>query len=218
MRAEERAELLMEYGIMVDDLTNKVSVIGIIGTLNDSMVCRKLEGAWNGRVFTDLSLRDIIKLKKAEPAFGKAVYVVENPPVYSAILDYWEGKDKIPAVICTSGNLKISAYRLIDTLVSSNPDLSIYFSADFDPEGILMLQRLYDRHPSRVLPWRFSVNDYFKTNPIKEIETARRVNMLRNSMVPGMEATVEAIKNLGKVGYQEELIVDLLGDLEQSIQ
>ena len=62
-----------------------------------------------------------------------AVYVMENPAVFSAILDA-NDNSRLPPLVCTSGPLSVAALLLLDELVAAGGIL--YYSGDFDPEGL----------------------------------------------------------------------------------
>jgi uncharacterized protein (TIGR02679 family) len=213
MNAEEIANIALMFGLTKDELTNKVTVMGLIGDTSNGPSF-KLDGALKERSFIDLSLRDLVKFLSISPAYGKRVYVVENPAVFSAILDEFEGTSNIPTVVCTSGNLRVSAYRLFDLLVKTNDMIEIWYSGDFDPEGLGILSRLSNRYPQKIIPWRYEVADYERSLPRKKVGSGRRLQMMEKVELPQIGRTINAVRKEKRAGYQETLIPLLIEDLK----
>jgi uncharacterized protein (TIGR02679 family) len=157
---------------------------------------------------------DLIKFLSISPAHGKRVYVVENPAVFSAILDEFEGASNIPAVVCTSDNLRVSAYRLFDLLVETNDMVEIWYSGDFDPEGFGILNRLSNRYPQNITPWRYEVADYERSLPRKRVGSERRLQIMEKVELPQIGKTINAVRKEKRAGYQEPLIPLLIEDLK----
>ncbi|NMA69410.1 MAG: DUF2399 domain-containing protein, partial [Desulfitobacterium sp.] len=138
-----------------------------------------LASAYTERVTLNLPLREIVKLGKVIPGDPKLdrVYVVENSGVFSALIDHFEDycekahKETLemiqveaserppnPPLICTHGQFKLASLLLLDKLAASG--IKIFYSGDFDPEGILMLDRLKQRYSELLIPWHYSLKDY----------------------------------------------------------
>jgi len=212
MNAEEIAALFLDYGLVKNDLNNKVTVLGVLAEFKDGP-CRKLNGAIAAGSYLDLSLRDIGKYLSARPYKGDRVYIIENPVVFSSILDEWEGKEDIPVVVCTYGQPRLSALRLFDLMVKTNPRLSLWYSGDFDPEGIMMLQRLMNRYKGGVTPWRYAVTDYIHSKPSVPITEERRIRQLDVVSSSKLRPLAEELKDCRLAGYQEGIQDLLLRDL-----
>jgi len=76
------------FGILRDDLWNFVTCTGINGNAADNQPLGYLTEAYRQQVALNLPLREVIRIDKAF-ACAKVVYVVENPGVYSALLDLY---------------------------------------------------------------------------------------------------------------------------------
>ena len=87
-----------------------------------------------------------------------AVYVMENPTAFSAILDA-SGNSRLPPLVCTSGQPSVAALLLLDELAAGG---ILYYSGDFDPEGLQIGVRLYERYSSAFRPWFFDRQAYWR--------------------------------------------------------
>lgn len=87
-------------------------------------------------------------------------------------------------MICTSGQMKTASLLVIDMLAKANVEM--YYSSDLDPEGIRMADRLCQRHPDCIRPWR---------------------------MTPQLQAASSCLKKDQLAGYQEKLIPLMLEDI-----
>ncbi|OXM87010.1 TIGR02679 domain-containing protein [Paenibacillus rigui] len=212
LSAEDEAEIMFRHGILLEDMNNKITVIGLLATKAGNK-CRKLKGAFDDRSYLDLSLRDISRYDSCVPV-NDCLYIVENPVVFSTILDYFEGKDRIPSVLCTYGQPRLSALQLLDRIVASTPNITLMYSGDFDPEGVLMANRILLRYPHNTVPWRYSIADYEETAPSTLIEDNARLNQLKQVVSTELITVANAIMERQMAGYQEELISSLIKDIE----
>ncbi len=80
-----------------------------------------------------VSLWNLSKVDKIISKRNK-VFVFENPTVFSEVL-YRSSKEK-PSIICTYGQVKLASLILLDNLVENGTH--IYYSGDFDPEGLII--------------------------------------------------------------------------------
>lgn len=138
----------------------------------------------------------------------KKVYIVENQMVFSHLCSI--AREKQTALICTSGQLKIASYLLLDLLFQSGCDM--YYSGDFDPEGILIADKLLRRYEGMLHLWRFSIKDYNSILFSNEIEK-NRLTKLNQVKHKNMLRLAEEIKRVGRSAYQELLLDKLEGDI-----
>ena len=112
-----------------------------------------------------VSIWNISKIDKVISPENK-VYVFENPTVFSEVL-YRIGNIK-PSLICTFGNFKLASLILMDKLVKSGA--KIYYSGDFDPEGIVMSDKLKQRYGEKLVLWRYTKEDYLSIKSTVHLE------------------------------------------------
>ncbi|MBS4192250.1 TIGR02679 family protein [Bacillus sp. FJAT-49705] len=210
LNTEEVNEILQAFHIFRDDLLNFVTVSGIKGWKNDR-IDATIEAAADNRTVLILPLREILKLTSARPHIGKRVFIVENSGVCSAILDRWQ-LPFYPPLISTNGQFKLAALMLLDLFVQE--EIEIYYSGDFDPEGLLMAQRMKLRHSKHVTLWRYSPHDYLKSLSTKEI-AIDKLAQLNRLHIPDLESVKTELLKTYRAGYQEELIEELVSDMER---
>ena len=202
---EEVNELLLKHFILRDDLSNDVSVANIIGYTNGTVhpmwqVACETRCAWN------VPLREVLKVDEVRPAIGKRVYIVENSGVFSTILD---AEEAVP-LLCTHGQFKLAALKLMDMLVIDGCEL--YYAGDFDPEGLNMAQRILERYPGSCYLWRMDVDSYSASRPTEDI--TNRFNKLASIQSPLLMPIVDQMKQSGRAGYQEALLEKYVADLK----
>lgn len=210
LNTEEVNEILQVYHIFRDDLLNFVTVIGVNGW-SDRLINSVMEAAVNTKMILNLPLREILKLTSARPHIGKRIFIVENSGVCSAILDRWQ-LSFCPPIICTNGQFKLAALMLLD--LCAKEGIEMFYSGDFDPEGLLMAQRMKMRHPKNVLLWRYLKQDYDKALSTKEI-LLDKLAQLNRIILPELEDVKLMLLKTHCAGYQEELIEDLVSDMEK---
>jgi hypothetical protein len=88
----------------------------------------------------------------------------------------------------------------------------IYYSGDFDPEGIQIAQRLFKRYPDRFHFWRYDVEDYIKALSDKTL-TESRLKMLDKIDTAQLKPLADKMKILKKTGYQELILDDIIKDV-----
>lgn len=88
-----------------------------------------------------------------------------NEMVFSYLLKHLEQKNV--TLLCTSGQLRSAAVKLIPFLLNSGAE--IYYSGDIDPDGIRIADRLWRKYGDRIHVWRMSKEDYTKSLSEEEI-------------------------------------------------
>lgn len=137
----------------------------------------------------------------------KRVFVVENPMVFSALLSVAASSGE--CLMCTFGQVKYSGLKIIDML--SDNGCTVYYSGDFDPEGLQIADRLISRN-KKIHPWHMEKDDYIRAEKSEEI-SGRRLRIFDSVSDPVLKETAEEIKKTGKSAYQELLIDMLAGDI-----
>lgn len=213
--SEALNELFYHYGLLRDDLWNFVTCSGLVAMDKEAKELSVWVAASQHNSVLNVPLREVVKVQEIYPAsrkHGNIVYVVENPAVFSVLLDEAEKNDRAyPALLCTHGQFKLSALLLMDKLVASGA--VIYYSGDFDPEGLLMAESLLNRYPGSVAPWHYSKEAYLFSRPEKEL-SAMRLKKLEGVQSPELFAVKTEILKLGRAGYQEGIIPLLWRDMK----
>lgn len=206
--AEEKAELYYGAGILVDDVSNYVLCIGL-RAYNEQELHPGWEGYYRMKEPMQVTLANLGRLSRVESPSGR-VYIVENPAVFTALAERCD-ISSCP-LICTYGQLNIASLMLLDFLHRQGTDL--YYSGDFDPEGLLIADKLKARYGEQLRLWRYTPEDYAAALSDKVVsgERIKKLERLKNSQ---LLIIAEAVRSAGLAGYQELLIDSLAGDIHK---
>jgi len=201
---ESVSALLQSVGLLREDILNFVTCANILAETADGPH-PVFSAALETNTALNMPLRDILLLVGARPARGGAVYIVENAGVFSTLLD-----TRAP-LVSTNGQMNLATMKLLDLLASSGAKL--YYSGDFDPEGLAMAERLLERYGQSVTLWRFSLDDYAAANPVVELPPERLAKLASVASEP-LRPVKEEMERKKKAGYQEAIIDRLLRDIK----
>lgn len=225
----ERSELLYSAGILIDDVSNKVLCSGL-----KAFDKYGLHSGWEGFLVSNeaflATLTNLSSLTKIDSPY-KVVFVVENPSVFMSIRDEYSelsagtnGKEhcetckaeiiNVP-MICGYGQINMATLALMDLLTEN--EVIIYYSGDYDPEGLLIADKLKKRYGSKLILWRYSIDDYKKCISQK-VASSPRLKQLNNIISTELKQIAEEIAANGLCGYQEQLIDDLSYDVRKVLK
>jgi len=159
-----------------------------------------------------LTLRTLSDIKRIE-ASTKLVYIVENSGVFSELADRLTGKDA--PLICTNGQLHVSSQIFLDMLVADG--FTLYYSGDFDPEGVEIAWKLKKRYGESFHYWHYQIEDYRKAMSNKEI-TRDRLFRLEKIDDDELREIIGVMRTEKKAGYQEALLAEMMGDVNLQIK
>lgn len=160
---------------------------------------------WNPNMYNMIQIYDI-ELHSIEK-----IFMVENPSIFYALSTYAK-KNQLHqyGFICSNGQLHTSAYILLD-LLDKYP-VPIYYNGDYDPEGLLIVERLMKRYHHIEL-WHYEMNDYLKSWSNKyanEKRLASNLHLTHEKLIK-----IGSCLNQSPIGYQENILDDLLEDLKK---
>ena len=205
--AENILEVYYKANIEVDSVSNYVACFGIrlYTKIGEHRAYR--EFIKNSEEYL-VTLSNLSKIEKAN-SDNKKVFIVENQMVFSYLCEYFQ--DKNISILCTSGQLKIAALILIDMLCEA--DCKIYYSGDFDPEGIEIAEKLIQRDKN-IVPWCFSKENY-KMSISENIISDERLKKLDKIENAYFKELIEEIKIEKKAGYQELLLDKMIKEIKE---
>lgn len=205
---EEINDLYETFHIYRDDLLNFVTCVNLVASNNEG---EHLVWKAAARMHTVqiVPIRELLPLEDIRPVTGNAVFIVENSGVCATLLDY------VPhaPMICSNGQFTLATWMLLEKLVENNTVL--YYAGDFDPEGLRMADRLVERFGSEnVQLWRMNVSAYQQSISQKVLSNDRleKLNGLVNNALIEVGAVM---KQVGKAGYQEALVENMMLDLRK---
>ncbi len=218
--ALKRAEHYMYSGIIMCDISSYVTFSGLIEIRTDGEdINRVWEEACKRKEVLQIPLRNIMHLRSIRPYKGNRVYVVENPSVFSSILDkiaFEKPELPCPAIICSRGYNSLALKELFRgiSIAHKHTPVEIWYSGDFDPEGLHIAQLLIDELSDMVKLWKFSLSDYDKAGAfMKEIELGKREKLLDSLENPDLREIGKKIKETRNVSYQEVIVDELTSDI-----
>ncbi len=201
-------ELLLENGIIPDNISSLVHCFGLH---------LQIEGRWHPayEVFCDrqepfaLTMENLRGLTGAF-AEGKQVYIVENEMVFSYLLEQLKNVKK--TILCTSGQPRTAALKLIEALLKSG--VEIFYSGDLDPDGIRIADSLWKRFNGKIQIWRMAPEDYEKSLSAEAIgkNGIAKINAIAH---PILRETAEYVCQKQLAGYQENILDEMVGDIRK---
>lgn len=213
LNAEQTAALLDEFHIMKDDLLNFVSVFHATGTNKNGKENLLLQGAAREKSFFHLPLKEVVKLKSVEAASGKnRLFMIENSSVASHVVNELLKNNMNETIVSGNGQFNIATLKFLDAFVDTGG--VIYYSGDFDPEGIVMAFKLRKRYGDKLKYWYYDVKHYHKALS-QETITEKRLNQFKNVHDPPLDPLISEIIEVKRCGYQEKLLPDIIEELKQ---
>ncbi|HLR70820.1 MAG TPA: TIGR02679 family protein [Pseudogracilibacillus sp.] len=206
---EEINMLLQEYLIYRDDLLNFVTCANLVAATKEG-IHPVWEAAAQHQTIQIVPLRELVSLEHVYPVKGRKVWMVENSGVCATLLDH----EPHAPIVCTNGQFTLATLTLLDLLAKN--DCKLYYASDFDPEGLGMAQRLLERYPNAIYLWHMDTAGYYQSSPTKEISN-ERLEKLKNITNDRLVEVAMEMKRIGKAGYQEALIPNMLSDIKEAI-
>lgn len=202
-------EVYRRAGIRDDDVSSQVLVWGLPfsqGVIPVSLTLQQVESMTNWPRCQDL-------------------FVVENPPVFSTLLDAVptatvteirnapQPVESGPILVCISGQPSTAAVLLIDRLLKhAEPSAKLWYSGDFDVNGILIADSFAKRYPDHFVPWRMDRETYKKRHHSQiGFNSDERIRLLRLKPLWDHELGI-FLANTGFKCFQETVLPDLIRD------
>ena len=207
LSAQKRHELFFSVGIVKDDLLNNTCVRGISCFDHQGQEHKGTKGYFDEGDPQILTLNLLLNTNYVKIR-GQRIYILENSGVFSTLCERTADRDI--TLICTGGQLTTASTLLIEILCRQN--LKIYYSGDFDPEGLKIADSLKQKYPNINL-WRYEKSDYMKslsTMPLSN-ERLKKLGTLKDKKLKQIANTMIKEK---KAGYQENLIEEYYADLD----
>jgi len=229
------AELLYQAGLYNTEISNYTICWGLMGRQKGKKTHPGWVGFYRNGETLQLSLENLSRIEQIHSPTG-FVFVLENPAVFSALADRWRRernkavvpttgctgrkgkvlgrKPQIPSMVCANGQVNLATIVLLE-LVAKDGAL-LYYSGDFDPEGLLIADRLKTRFGRALHLWRYTGEDYGKTISDRKL-SAGRLKQLERLQDETLRQVGREILERGYAGYQELLIDELWWDIIEKI-
>lgn len=201
--AENRSKVLFKAGLIKDTLSNDVIVYGIRGRCVDGSLHQGMEGFLHQKEPVKLSLLTLANLEETfTNSIDRRVYIVENPAVFSILTSRFPEK----AFICSYGQIRRAVFMLLD-LFDKNTVFS--YAGDFDPEGLLIAERLKKRYGERLAFWKYEPEMYIKYMSEEKL-TKQRIKKLDGVRDAALLKIAELMREEGRAAYQESMLEEYL--------
>lgn len=181
---QDKWDLLENINVYNDTISNYTMTNNLLGD-KDLEEFNKKFGPIN------LNIDNVTNLNIIKGVNNK-IYIFENP----SLLNYFK-KQNI-SIIITSGIPNLSFYKLMEK-IDKNTD--IYYNGDFDPEGVLIANKLKILFP-RLNLMCYNKGDYLNTCP-NEFLNSRRLKKLEHINISELREIKEILKENKMSGYQE---------------
>ena len=197
--AENRSNVLFKAGLIKDTLSNDVIAYGIRGRCVDGSLHQGMEGFLHQKEPVKLSLLTLANLEETfTNSVDRRVYIVENPAVFSILTSRFPEK----AFICSYGQIRRAVFMLLD-LFDKNTVFS--YAGDFDPEGLLIAERLKKRYGDRLAFWKYEPEMYIKYMSEEKL-TNQRIKKLDGVRDAALLKIAELMREEGRAAYQESML------------
>lgn len=127
---------------------------------------------------------------------SKKVFIFENPSILTEIIS----RDIDASVIISAGFPNTSVYLLIDALISTSNH--IYYNGDFDPEGLIIANKLKEKYQDNLTLFCYTKPDYQECISKKKI-SQQRLNKLSKITLPDLLGIKELLLQTKYSAYQE---------------
>lgn len=206
--AVDKMRLYHLAGIRKDDLLNNTTVYGISCVTVTGRDHVGTKGFLKEREPLILTLNLLFKTRELLVTESKRIYVVENSGVFSELVEHLY-EDSV-SMMCTNGQMTAASLLMIEMLVEQGCE--IFYSGDFDPEGLQIADKLKTRVPS-VHFWHFSIEDYEACKPCVLL-AKERLSKLETIKDRQLMKVAAVMKKQKQAGYQEALLDRYLSDIK----
>lgn len=201
--SEESRRLLLLGNIVDDDLHNTVVSYGLEAySDNEKLGWTSFYERCEPLVLAMANLRGVKKLFLCGQ--GDILYCFENPAIFHTFVSAYPKK----ACMCTSGQINQCGYNLLALLEDSG--LKVFYHGDFDPEGLLIADKLNQRF-SNVILYGYEVYLYQKCLSDESISD-RRLKQLDRLVSKELRVLAGCMKVEKKVAFEESMIEYLMNE------
>lgn len=199
-------EVFYQAGLLRDDLSNQCYICHIrpIKNVSGWLGFYQNYEPWNMNLYN---------LSQVTSLFLQShIYIVENPSVFRRLVYEIKNKKMDVGLICSNGQINLCTCMLLNQLVESGCHL--YYAGDFDPEGLMIADRLKQRYQEDLTLWCYHLH-YFQENAIEQKSmTLKRLQILENIQDNSLKPIAQYIIQNSCFVYQEGLVKYYLENLK----
>lgn len=205
----ELNELYYEVGLLKDEISNHTTIFGFKAYNKNNEEIEAVRSFWDWKEPLELSISNLLKIEKLK-AVNNKIYIFENPAVFKSVI---KKVGNNASIICTSGQLNLSSYIIIDKIENLK---NIYYAGDFDPEGLIIADKIKKRYKDKVKFILYDKLTYKKIKSSKPI-TKTRLSSLDNIQAEELMEIKSALVSEKLAAYQELLIDEYINIINNQL-
>lgn len=199
----ERNLLLASVGLYLGDINNYCMIAHI-----DALKNNQKHPAWNAFYeqfeIWNVNMLNLANITSIDPHSCHSVFIIENPSVFQSLVQFSIENDLSSfGFVCTTGVVNSCGYLLLDLIQKAQ--IQMYYSGDFDPEGLLIAERLIKRFPKNLRLWRYDEPSFFAAQSSNH-PSKKRISMLNSLQNRQLEHIGTLMKESLLLGYQENIL------------
>lgn len=166
-----------------------------------------MEGFWKEGDMVQVPLAILSKWNKLF-CRDNEIYIVENPSVFAELC---AGRKKKVSCMCMNGQPRLAGLVTLDLLAAAKT--VVYYAGDFDPEGLLIAQKLSDYYEGEFHYWHMTLADYEKSKS-NEIISEKRIKSLERITDAKLLPVAEQMRMDRLAGYQEKIMSYIMATIK----
>lgn len=193
-----------KVGLLQENINNFCMIAHLLAYDNDKKIHSGWQGFYDRFEIWNVNALNLNSIDSIDRKCCKRVLVIENPSVFQELVHVSKVNiiDQL-GFVCTYGNLNYCGYLLLDKIYEAG--IEMLYCGDFDPEGLLIADKLKTRYSDRIHLWHYSCEDYYYSHPSKKIDQ-KRISILEKLTNSQTKDIGNLIKSKGLSGYQENML------------
>lgn len=204
-KAEMENEIYGLFKIIKDDIMNFTAVNGLVAFRGEEPIAM-WQDACLDRIPWNVPVRQLLGISRIRPGKGKQIFLIENSGVYSILLDAFPDCP----MVCTNGQFRYAVWLLLERIPDNG--ITLYYSGDFDPEGLLMADTLKRRYGEKLQLLGMTTDHYSASKPTAEIDE-KRIQKLKRVQSGELRGLADLMAGKKVAGYQEGILEELLDEI-----
>ncbi len=197
-----RKKCFLEVGILLDDVSNYTMLSGVRAQKKCGGYHAGLEGFFTEHDMVQVPLSVLNRWERIICTDNR-IYIVENPSVFAEICGYSQKKR---SCMCMNGQPRLAGLVALELLAAAGT--SVYYAGDFDPEGLLIAQKLAHYYRDALHGsfdyWHLTPEDY-RMSCSGEVISEKRLKMLDRITDAALLPVAQLMRETGLAGYQEKI-------------
>lgn len=199
-----KQRLLSTFGVIVDIGNRQVLTYGL------EAFSGEVQYGWNAFYLRKepltLTLKNLAHVDKIKSLTNQGTVVcVENPAVFTALSEL---RPEL-SLICTSGQLHFVDFKVLELLEGP-----WYYWGDYDPEGLLIADKLWQHFKGKMSLLGYAIELYEHACSDSKI-TEKRLKQLKHLVNADLILMGHKIAEKKLAGYQEYVIIEVLASIDQ---